>query len=80
MPLVSVIMPVHNGEKYLAEAIDSILAQIFTDFELLIVDDGSQDSSAQIIRSYEKRDERIRFFQIEYNVGVGSAKNHAIPA
>ena len=63
MPLVSVIMPVYNGEKYVTEAIDSILAQTFTEFELLIVDDGSQDNSAEIIRAYEKRDGRIRFFQ-----------------
>ena len=46
MPLVSVVMPVFNGEKYLAEAIESILSQTFTDFELLIVDDGSRDCSA----------------------------------
>ena len=57
MPLVSVVMPVFNGEKYLAEAIESILSQTFTDFELLIVDDGSRDCSAEIIRGYEKRDE-----------------------
>ena len=69
MPLVSVVMPVFNGEKYLAEAIDSILVQTFTDFELIIVDDGSQDGSAQIIRAYEKRDERIRFIRLEENMG-----------
>ena len=76
MPLVSVIMPVYNGEKYLAEAIDSILA---TDRSLissyLIVDYGSQDKSAEIIRSYEKRDRRIRFFQLERNMGAAVARN-----
>ena len=80
MPLVSVVMPVFNGEKYLAEAIESILDQTFTDFELLIVDDGSQDRSAEIIRAYEKRDDRIRFFQLERNVGMASARNHALDA
>ena len=70
MPLVSVVMPVYNGEKFLAEAIESILAQTFTDFEFLIVDDGSQDNSAEIIRAYEERDDRIRFFQLERNVGI----------
>ena len=77
MPLVSVVMPVFNGEKYLAEAIDSMLAQTFTDFELLIVDDGSQDRSAEIIRGIcEIREERIRFFQrLEKNRGVPFARN-----
>ncbi len=80
MPLVSVIMPVYNGEKYLAEAIESILEQTFTDFEFIIVDDGSFDGSAEIIRAYEKRDEHIRFIQLEANEGPGSARNHGIRA
>lgn len=79
-PTASVVMSVYNGELYLAEAIDSILAQTLTDFELLIVDDGSQDSSAQIIRSYTERDSRIRFFQLERNMGIADARNHAIAA
>ena len=74
-PLVSVIMPVYNGEKYLAEAIDSALAQTFMDFELLIVDDGSQDDSAEIIRAYLERDNRIRFIKLERNAGQGPALN-----
>ena len=78
MPLVSVVMAVYNGEDYLAEAIDSMLAQTLSDFELLIVDDGSQDNSAQIVRSYQNRDGRIRFFQLERNMGVADARNHAI--
>lgn len=75
MPQVSVIMPVYNGEKYLAEAIDSILGQTFEDFELLIVDDGSTDGSAEIIRSYETQDRRIRFLQLDQNSGQGPALN-----
>ena len=71
-------MTVFDGEKYLAEAINSILAQTFTDFELLIVDDGSQDTSAEIIRSYKQRDSRICFFQLERNVGLALARNHCI--
>ena len=54
-------MPIYNGEKYLTEAIESILAQTFTDFELLIVDDASEDNSAQIIGSCEERDSRYPF-------------------
>jgi len=59
-PLISVAMPVYNGEQYLAEAIESILAQTFNNFELIIIDDGSTDNSLQILRTYEKRDSRIK--------------------
>ena len=74
------MMPVFNGERFLAEAIDSILAQTFSDFELIIVDDGSRDRSAAIIREYEQRDARIRFFQLERNTGEGPARNYAVDA
>ena len=80
MPSVTVVMPVYNGEQYLAEAIESILNQTFTDFEFLIVDDGSQDSSAAIIRDYANRDERIRVIQHERNQGQASARNSGIAA
>lgn len=71
-------MPVYNGEKYLAEAIDSILAQTFTDFELLLVDDGSQDGSISLMRAYQDRDERITVFQLENNMGMADARNFGI--
>jgi len=71
-------MPVYNGEKYLAEAIDSILGQTFADFEFIIVDDGSQDGSAEIIRKYLQRDGRVRLIQLETNCGQASAQNRAI--
>ena len=80
MPLVSVVMPVYNGEKYLAEAIESILAQTFTDFEFIIVDDGSQDGTAEIIRSYRARDERIRLIAFQSNMGAADARNRAMAA
>ena len=76
MPKISVIMPVYNAEKYLREAIDSILAQTFTDFEFIIIDDGSTDSSPEIVRSYA--DERIRFYQNEHNMGVSATLNRGL--
>ena len=76
--LVSVIMPVYNGEEYLAAAIDSILAQTYANFELVVVDDGSRDASAEIIRAYTKRDDRVRFFQLEHNNGEAAARNHGV--
>jgi glycosyltransferase involved in cell wall biosynthesis len=61
-PQVSVLMPVYNAEQYLSEAVESILAQSFTDFEFLIFDDGSTDRSYEILERYALRDERIRLF------------------
>jgi glycosyltransferase involved in cell wall biosynthesis len=59
-PLISVCMPVYNAERYVAEAVDSILNQTFSDFEFLILDDGSTDRSLEILRRYGDRDSRIR--------------------
>lgn len=67
-PLVTVLMPVYNGEKYLEEAIESILNQTFRDFEFLIIDDGSTDKSAEIIASFN--DARIRMERNEINLGL----------
>ena len=80
MPLVSVIMPVYNGERFVAEAIESVLAQTFTDFELLIVDDGSTDGSAALIRACAQRENRIRFIQHERNLGQARALNTGLAA
>lgn len=73
-PKVSVIVPVYNTEKYLHRCIDSILAQTFTDFELLLIDDGSKDSSGAICDEYAVKDSRVRVFHKE-NGGVSSARN-----
>ena len=78
MSTVSVIMPVYNGERFIGEAIESILSQTFTDFELIIVDDGSDDRSAEIIRSFQERDGRIQFIQLEDNMGPATARNCGI--
>ena len=77
-PLVSVVMAVYNGERYLAEAIDSILTQTFNNFEFIIIDDGSQDGSVDIIRDYAQEDGRIRLLQHQENRGQADACNTGI--
>lgn len=76
MPKISVIMPAYNAEKYIREAIDSILGQTFTDFEFIIIDDASSDSTVSIIESYD--DERIRFFKNDENMGVARTLNRGL--
>lgn len=75
-PKVSVVMPVHDRERYLGAAIESVLGQSFPDFELVIVDDGSRDRSASVARSY--RDARIRLVSHARNRGVAAARNTGI--
>ena len=75
-PKVSVLMSVFNGERYLREAIDSILNQTFSNFEFVIIDDGSIDSSNEIIRSYN--DPRIRLIENEINIGLTKSLNKGI--
>lgn len=77
MPSVSVILPVYNQEKYVAETIESILAQAFVDFELLILDDGSTDNSAEIIRKYSVIDHRIKAY-FELNAGKSESTNKLV--
>jgi len=74
MPKISVIVPVYNVEKYLAKCIDSILAQTFTDFECILINDGSPDNSPAICDEYAKKDERMKVIHKE-NGGVSSARN-----
>jgi glycosyltransferase involved in cell wall biosynthesis len=74
IPEISVIVPVYNVERYLCKCLDSILNQTFTNFELLLIDDGSLDASGQICDEYALKDVRIRVFHKE-NGGVSSARN-----
>lgn len=69
-PLISVVMAVHNGEQFIGEAIDSILAQTFKDFEFIIIDDGSTDSTSSLLAKYEKHDSRIRIKRFDKNFGL----------
>jgi glycosyltransferase involved in cell wall biosynthesis len=75
-PKVTVVIPVYNREKYVRDAIDSILAQTFTDFELLVIDDGSTDGSQKVVRSYG--DPRIRLVCNERNQGIPKTRNTGI--
>jgi glycosyltransferase involved in cell wall biosynthesis len=74
-PLISVILPVYNGEKYLKDAIDSVLQQSYTNFELIIINDGSKDNSEKICTSYS--DSRIRYFSYD-NSGLAKTLNKGI--
>ena len=73
-PLISIIVPVYNVEKYLSRCLDSILAQTFTDFEIVAVNDGSPDNCGMILDEYAQKDSRIKVIHKE-NGGVSSARN-----
>ncbi len=77
-PKISVIIPVYNVKEYIHACIDSILAQRFTDFELILVDDCSTDGSARIIDEYRTQDDRIRIIRLDENSGQGYARNVGI--
>ena len=74
---ISIIMPVYKVEKYLPKCLESILAQTFSDFEVVLIDDGSPDGSGQIGEKYAAQDSRIKVFHKE-NGGVSSARNYGI--
>ena len=73
-PRVSIGLPVYNGDRFLREALDSILAQTFTDFELIISDNASTDETSNICQEYAAKDSRIRYYRNPQN--VGAAKNY----
>lgn len=77
MPEISVVIPVYNTAKFLAQCLDSIVHQTFADFEAIIVDDGSTDNSIEIARDYASRDTRFRILQQE-NKGLSEARNAGI--
>jgi glycosyltransferase involved in cell wall biosynthesis len=76
-PRLSIVIPVYNGEKYLPQCLESILSQTFSDFEIIIVDDGSNDSTGQILDNFAMKDSRIRPVH-QKNGGSASARNTAI--
>ena len=77
MPQISVIVPVYKVEPYLRRCIDSILSQTFTDFELILVDDGSPDNCPAICDEYALKDSRIRVIH-QKNSGLSAARNAGI--
>lgn len=79
-PLVSIVTPIYDCEKFIALTIESIVDQTFQNWELIIVDDCSKDSSLNIVQSYADRDHRIRVLRLEKNSGAAVARNTAIEA
>lgn len=75
--LVSIITPCYNGVKYISETIDSVLKQSYNDWEMIIVDDGSRDDSAKIIKEYVDKDNRIKYIY-QKNAGSAAARNNGI--
>ena len=76
-PLITVIIPVYNVEKYLPECLDSVLAQTYQNLEIIVVNDGSTDSSGEICEYYAKKDSRIRLI-VQKNAGLSAARNAAL--
>ena len=70
----SIIIPVHNGEKYIARCVDSVLAQSFADFELILIENNSEDNSASLLLGYAERDKRVKVV-VSKEVGVSNARN-----
>ena len=77
LPLVSIIIPVYNMEAFLSKCLDSVLAQTYQDIEVLLIDDGSKDSSGIICDAYQEKDMRVRVFHLT-NGGVSAARNYGI--
>jgi len=76
--LVSIVMPSYNSSKFVEESIDSIISQTYQNWELIIVDDFSNDGTPDILRTYANRDPRIKVFLMEQNNGAGFTRNKAI--
>ena len=74
-PTVTVVIPVYNGERFIAAAIESVLSQTWRQFELVVIDDGSEDNTLKVVRSFE--DDRLRFVRQE-NSGLSAARNRGI--
>lgn len=76
-PLVSIIIPVYNTEKYLKDCLDSVLSQTYQNLEIILIDDGSTDNSSQILKQYAKKDSRIKIIT-QKNQGQSTARNYGL--
>jgi glycosyltransferase involved in cell wall biosynthesis len=76
-PLVSVIIPAYNAENFIAKTLESVLSQTYQNIEVLVVDDGSTDTTAEIVKSFVQKDSRVSLLQ-QSNAGVAAARNLAI--
>ena len=79
-PLVSIITPTYNSEKFIADTIRSVQNQTYSNWEMILVDDCSNDTTKQIIAEFQTTDSRILFYQLNKNAGAGVARNQAIEA
>ncbi len=77
-PRISVVMPVHNGQPFLDASIRSILAQSFSDFEFVILNDASTDGSDQVLRHWQGRDSRIRYYEVDEKQGLAGSSNFVV--
>ena len=80
-PLVSVIMPAYNTEKFIGESIQSVVDQTYANWELLVVDDGSTDKTADIIRAFAARDSRVKYLFQQYGLRLfpRRSQNRSVP-
>lgn len=79
-PLVSIVMPAYNADRFIAESINSALQQTYQNWELLIIEDASTDETCQIVQDFSKKDERIILYKLPTNQGTGFARNIGIKA
>ena len=76
--LVSIITPMYNAQKYIAQTMDSVLAQTYSNWEMIIMDDCSTDSCPEIVKEYCRKDSRIKYFKNKENQGVSGTRNAAM--
>jgi glycosyltransferase involved in cell wall biosynthesis len=77
IPLVSVIVPAYNAERTISKTVNSVVSQSYNNIEIIVVDDGSEDNTASVVRSFSRRDSRIQLLQ-QPNLGVAKARNLGI--